>query len=206
MIIDLDIETIPHPEAILSPSWGRKKAKDLKKGIETGDEQASLVPAFMQVICICALTYQDGKWISFSKISEDEKQLLIDFEEWRKSLSHGDIFCGHFGKGFDFPSLAVAYLRHGLELPNPLRVAGKKPWEIRHIDTAELCKFGGFAPMSLDALCYVLGIPTPKDAIDGSEVWQAWKDGRQNEILKYCQKDTKALNLCRRKLEKLKAI
>lgn len=78
------------------------------------------------------------------------------------------VLCGHNIKSFDIPILACRYLAHGMVLPPALRVLGKKPWEIQHVDTCELLRFGGGARISLDAACLMLGIESPKDGMDGS--------------------------------------
>jgi predicted PolB exonuclease-like 3'-5' exonuclease len=51
--------------------------------------------------------------------------------------------------------------------------------------------FGNY--ISLDNLCYGLGIESPKDGIDGSQVWQYVKDGRENEVYDYCKRDVAAV-------------
>jgi hypothetical protein len=84
---------------------------------------------------------------------------------------------------------------NGLTLPNVLNTAGKKPWEIKHIDTMELWKFGDYKSFtSLELLAHILNIPTPKDDIDGSRVFEVyWKDGNLSRIAEYCQKDVRTL-------------
>jgi predicted PolB exonuclease-like 3'-5' exonuclease len=72
-----------------------------------------------------------------------------------------------------------------------LDIAGKKPWEVNHLDTMELWKYGDFKSYtSLNLLAYTLGVPTPKDDIDGSMVWEVyWKEKNLDRIVQYCQKD-----------------
>jgi len=101
------------------------------------------------------------------------------------------LLCGHNGKEFDFPYIARRMLINGIKLPNILNMAGKKPWEIRHLDTMELWKFGDFKHFtSLELLASVFKIPTPKDDIDGSMVgYIYWKENDLQRIVTYCQKD-----------------
>lgn len=82
-------------------------------------------------------------------------------------------------------------LINGLKLPDPINVAGKKPWEVKHLDTLELWKFGDYkAYTSLELLAHVFGIPTPKDDIDGSQVGSVyWQEGDLQRIAQYCEKD-----------------
>jgi uncharacterized protein YprB with RNaseH-like and TPR domain len=101
------------------------------------------------------------------------------------------LLCAHNGKEFDFPFLARRMIILGLPLPNVLDTSGKKPWEVNHLDTMELWKFGDYKSYtSLLLLATILGIPTPKDDIDGSMVWEVyWKEKNLKRIVTYCQKD-----------------
>ncbi len=82
-----------------------------------------------------------------------------------------------------------------IELPLKLNLFGKKPWEVPHLDTLELWKFGDFKHYtSLKLLTSVLGIPSPKDDIDGSEMFRVYYEEKNIErIVTYCQKDTIAV-------------
>ena len=84
---------------------------------------------------------------------------------------------------------------HGIQLPNLLNLYGKKPWEISHLDTLELWKFGDYKTYtSLKLMAHVLGIPSPKDDIDGSEVRDVFYiDQDIDRIIRYCEKDTIAV-------------
>ena len=76
-------------------------------------------------------------------------------------------------------------------MPYLLDTAGKKPWEVNHIDTMQLWKFGDYKSYtSLDLLAALFDIPTPKDDIDGSMVRSAYyEEGDLDRIMTYCQKD-----------------
>ena len=128
---------------------------------------------------------------SFS--GENESILLFEFAEMLRNgleLNNG-ILCAHNGKEFDFPYLCRRMIINNIPIPAILNMAGKKPWEVNHLDTMELWKFGDFKNYtSLNLLAHTLGIPTPKDDIDGSRVWEVyWKDKDMNRIVTYCQKD-----------------
>ena len=99
--------------------------------------------------------------------------------------------CAHNGKEFDFPYLCRRLIINGIPIPAILNTSGKKPWEVCHLDTLELWKFGDFKSFtSLNLLAHTLGIPTPKDDIDGSKVWSVyWNDKDLKRIVNYCQKD-----------------
>ena len=80
---------------------------------------------------------------------------------------------------------------HGLELPNKLDLFGKKPWEIPHLDTMELWKFGDYKHYtSLKLMANVLGIPSPKADLDGSMVRQVYYEEKDlDRIIAYCELD-----------------
>ncbi|HJN06541.1 MAG TPA: ribonuclease H-like domain-containing protein, partial [Bacteroidales bacterium] len=80
---------------------------------------------------------------------------------------------------------------NGIKLPGIINLAGKKPWEVRHLDTMELWKFGDYKHYtSLELLAALFNIPTPKDDIDGSMVGNVyWVEKDLDRIVKYCQKD-----------------
>jgi uncharacterized protein YprB with RNaseH-like and TPR domain len=103
--------------------------------------------------------------------------------------------CGHNVKEFDFPFIARRMLIHGIKIPDKLNLMGKKPWEVPHLDTLELWKFGDYKHFtSLKLLTKVLGVPSPKDDIDGSEVAKVfYKDKDIDRIATYCEKDVIAV-------------
>jgi hypothetical protein len=84
---------------------------------------------------------------------------------------------------------------NGIIIPEILDNAGKKPWEVKVLDTMELWKFGDYKNYtSLDLMTSILGIPTPKDDIDGSMVAKVYYDEKDlNRIIIYCEKDVLAI-------------
>ena len=124
------------------------------------------------------------------KILKDFKTLLISHFSQTKHL-----LCAHNGKEFDFPYIARRMIINNIELPYKLNLFGKKPWEVPHLDTLDLWKFGDYKNYtSLKLLTHVLGIPSPKDDIDGSEVCHVYyKEKNIDRIIQYCEKDTIAV-------------
>jgi len=105
------------------------------------------------------------------------------------------LLCAHNGKEFDFPYISRRMLINGIKLPVILNIAGCKPWEVRHLDTMELWKFGDHKNYtSLELLTSIFGIESPKDNMHGREVAGAyWNDNDLSRIVIYCQKDVVAL-------------
>lgn len=169
--------------------------------VEEFYERAGIWAEFGKVICISVgYLHRSGKGSEFrirSFYGHDERKLLLDFRELLKRYfnSSKHALCAHNGKEFDFPYLARRMLINGIELPIILQIQGKKPWEVNHIDTMELWKFGDFKHYcSLPLLCHVFKIPSPKGDIDGSEVASVYYEKKDLErIVRYCEADTIAL-------------
>ena len=129
--------------------------------------------------------------------SDDEKELLSEFGEMlnKHFNSNEHVLCGHNGKEFDFPYIARRMLVNGIKLPRILDTAGKKPWEVNHLDTMQMWKFGDFKNFtSLKLLAHIFQLPTPKDDIDGSQVAGVyWKEKNLSRIVTYCEKDVVTL-------------
>jgi 3'-5' exonuclease len=207
-ILFLDIETVPVQPDIssLTPAlqtlWDKKSASFRKEEQSAADvfKRAGIYAEFGKVICISAGIVREKNPISFrlkSFYGDDEKSVLTDFSEMVSKLSaKKDIqLCAHNGKEFDYPYMARRMVINGLTIPAILNNAGRKPWEIKLLDTMELWKFGDYKSYtSLDLLTTILGIASPKDDIDGSMVGDIyWKDHDLKRIVTYCEKDVLAV-------------
>ena len=206
-ILFLDIETVPqYPGYNEMPQewktlWGLKAQYLIRnkedETFETIYPRAGIYAEFGKIICISCGVIQatgiDKKIIIKSFAGDDEKLVLHGFLEMIKKWAAGEpkYLCAHNGKEFDFPYLCRRLIIDNLPIPSLLNISGKKPWEINHLDTMDLWKFGDFKNYtSLNLLAHSLGIPTPKDDIDGSRVWEVyWKEKNLPRIITYCQKD-----------------
>lgn len=206
-ILFLDIETVSQYAAFgeVPEDWKelwRHKAESLTrdKPLATPEDvygRAAIYAEFGKIICIsCGIISATGseKKISLKSFyGNDEKNLLLQFNELlRKWASDNQKYlCAHNGKDFDFPYLCRRMIIHGIPIPSVLNLSGKKPWEIQHIDTMELWKFGEYKSfVSLNLLAHALGIQTPKDDINGSQVGEVyWEQKDLPRIVTYCQKD-----------------
>lgn len=204
-ILFLDIETVPSyasyhevPEPV-RVLW-EKKATYLKKESETTEDiyqRAGIYAEFGRIICISTgmIGMQDDKRVLRLKsfYVEEEKELLLSFADLVTRLCQKrDIdLCAHNGKEFDFPFIARRMLVNSIQLPFIFDTAGRRPWEVRHIDTLELWKFGDHKHYtSLDLLASLFNIESPKSDIDGSLVSSVyWQDKNIARITEYCRKD-----------------
>lgn len=205
-ILFFDIETVPLTyefkdlEERAQGLWDRKTRFLQGRDNLSPDElyeKAGIYAEFGKVVCISmgfVLQKEGETQIRVKSIAnENEKILLQEYIDLLNSYYNSPdfLFCAHNGKEFDIPFLCRRILINGLKLPFMLNVAGKKPWEIKHLDTMELWKFGDFKNYtSLDLLTYIFNIPTPKDDMDGSQVAKVFYEEKNlDRIIHYCEKD-----------------
>jgi len=198
-ILFLDVETAPvvynykKLDATTRKLWDTKFRYQQAESPEEQYKKAGVYAEFAKVICISVGFFNETTFRIKSFFGHDEKQLLLEFAQLlNKHYNRKDhLLCAHNGKEFDFPFLCRRMLINGVKLPKTLNIAGKKPWEINHLDSMELWKFGDYKSFtSLNLLANVFNIPTPKDDIDGSDVARVyWEEKNLERIVTYCQKD-----------------
>jgi len=206
-ILFLDIETVPCSQnfkdldVTFQTLWAEKTAWQRKEEYTPAEFyklKAGVMAEFAKIICISVgyLFIDNGEnhFRIKSFYGDDEKQIITDFNELLNTQFNKKQhqLCAHNGKEFDFPFIARRTLINGLKLPALLDIASKKPWEVNHLDTMELWKFGDYKHYtSIKLLAALFNIPTPKDDIDGSQLAGVyWNDKDIERIKKYCQKDT----------------
>ncbi len=164
-------------------------------------ERAGIYAEFAKVVCVSVGFFKDeGDSRTFrikSFSDDDEREVLLELAEVLRRYFHssGGLLCAHNGKEFDFPFLARRYIVNQLRMPRVLDLAGKKPWEVSHLDTMDLWKFGDYKHYSSVALLtYALGLPSPKDDISGADVAKVYYEEKGLErITRYCEKDVIAI-------------
>lgn len=205
-ILFLDIETVPeHKEwsdlsDLTQELYAKKTAYQRKDEVTPEDfyERAGIWAEFGKIICISVAYFTENKGEKVLRVTsfsgDNEKQILLDFRTLIKDHFNKPrhLLCAHNGKEFDFPFIARRMIVHQIELPSKLNLFGKKPWEVPHLDTMELWKFGDYKHFtSLQLLTSILGIPSPKDDIDGSDVARVYyEENNLPRIVDYCEKDT----------------
>lgn len=208
-ILFLDIETVPEFEKWSQLSeeqqtlFAKKTQYQRKEDVSAEEfyDRAGIWAEFGKIVCISVGYFwqveKQKKFRTTSFYGDDEFKILTNFKELVNAhfSQKQKVFCAHNGKEFDFPFLARRMIVHKIALPEKLNLFGKKPWEIPHLDTLELWKFGDYKHYtSLPLLTAILGIPSPKDDIDGSEVAQVYYQEKNiDRIVKYCEKDTVAV-------------
>ncbi len=203
-ILFLDIETAPltYQYSKLNSAekelWDKKMAFARDQTPEQAYAKAGVYAEFAKVICIGLGFYNEGKFRVKTLAGDNEKEILAAFaklvtEFFNKPEHH---FCAHNGKEFDFkefdfPFLCRRMVVNHVPFPKNMDLQGKKPWEVKHLDTMEMWRFGDVKNFtSLNLLAHVLNIPSPKDDMDGSMVSKVYYEEKNLEKIKsYCLKD-----------------
>ncbi|WP_124979267.1 3'-5' exonuclease [Nonlabens xiamenensis] len=206
-ILFLDIETVPQYSHfddldLIDQQLYADKTKYQRKDEFDPEEfydRAGIWAEFGKIVCISVgyFVQRGQREFRTKSFTGTEHQLLLDFADMLNEHFSGrmHLLCAHNGKEFDFPYIARRMVIHEIPLPEKLNLFGKKPWEVPHLDTMELWKFGDYKHFtSLKLLTRILGIPSPKDDIDGSQVRDVYyKEKDIQRIATYCEKDTIAV-------------
>ena len=203
-ILFLDIETVPQHQHFKDLDetgqhlW-EQKTQYQRKDEFTAEEfygRAGIWAEFGKIICISVgyFTHKgDIRSFRVTSFYGSENKILIEFKQLLQDhFNHAKhLLCAHNGKEFDFPYIARRMVINGINLPYKLDLFGKKPWEVPHLDTMELWKFGDYKHYSsLKLLSHILGIPSPKEDMDGSMVKDVfYKENDIDRIIAYCELD-----------------
>lgn len=209
-VLVLDIETASATQDYsdqtedMQAHWDRKSSFLRNENELSSDEmyndRAAIYAEFGKIITIGfgAFYMEDGKtkFRVKSIAYDDEKKILEEFVAIIQKFDQDNLrLCGHNGKEFDFPYLCRRLIVNKIEIPWALDLGGKKPWEVNHIDTMELWKFGDRKSFtSLKLLTDLLEIPSSKSDMDGSKVNHTYyhEKGGLKKIETYCRGDVVA--------------
>jgi DNA polymerase elongation subunit (family B) len=210
-ILFLDIETVANTydynamDERMKVQWSRK-AGFLRREKDQSDEgiyheRAGIYAEFGKIVCIAVgkfIETETGDLMLKTKTyaGDNERDLLADFKSMIEKMDAAVLkLCSHNGKEFDYPYICRRMLVNGIALPAALNMMGKRPWEIQHLDTMEMWKFGDYKHYtSLDLLAAIFNIPTSKNGMDGSQVNVTYhRDNGLQKIKEYCVRDVVVL-------------
>ena len=223
-ILFIDTETVAQQAEFDSVDERLQKQWELKAAYFKNEEKltaaelykkrAGIYAEFGKIVCISfgGFYEEEGemKFKASSVCGDDEKDLLSDFLNILKKHRAKDqlILCAHNGKEFDYPYICRRLLVNGFTLPSILQLAGKKAWNIPHLDTLEMWKFGDYKHFtSLELLATLFDVPSSKNEIDGSMVNDTYHvECNLPKITRYCVADVVVLAQLYLKMNALEAI
>lgn len=205
-VIFLDIETVPQQKEFELLSEEQKKLWEQKakfdSAYKSGEislsdtyQRAGIYAEFGKIICISfgyvALEKGQRELRIKSIADKEEKNLLVKLLKLIEGFDKETLLCAHNGKEFDFPYICRRLLINGLKIPKILDLQNKKSWEVKHLDTMELWKFGDYKHYtSLDLLANIFNIESSKKEIDGSMVGKVYyEENNLKKIVEYCELD-----------------
>lgn len=198
-ILFIDIETVPvqYNYNQLTPTekelWDKKMFYMRDTTPEQQYAKAGIYAEFAKVVCIGLGFISEGKFRTKAIAGDNEKEILQEFSNLLSQFfnTKEHYLCAHNGKEFDYPFLCRRLLVNKIPLPKLLQIQGFKPWEVKHLDTMEMWRFGDIKNFtSLNLLANLFNIPSPKDDIDGSEIAKVYYEEKNIERIKtYCIKD-----------------
>jgi DNA polymerase elongation subunit (family B) len=210
-ILFLDIETVGASENFdglgerFKTLWARKaqffKREDGTTAEDLFTQRAGIYAEFGKVIVIAVGKYFDTEngELGFKTryfAGDNEKEILANFRIMLEKLDPVNTrLCAHNGKEFDFPYLCRRMLVNDMMPPALLNQTGRKPWDVTHLDTMDMWKFGDFKNYtSLDLLAALFNIETSKGVMDGSMVNDVfYRDKDLKKIAEYCVGDVVAI-------------
>lgn len=206
-LLFIDLETVALTDDYVSLDermkiqWARK-ANFFRRDSQLTDEQlfherAGIHAEFGKIVCIAVGRYieqESGELALRTKVysGHDETSLLLNFKQMIEKFDASTLrLCAHNGKEFDYPYLCRRMLINSIPLPAVLNLMGKRAWEVPHLDTMEMWKFGDYKHYtSLDLLATLFQIPSSKNKIDGSQVnYVYYHDNDLDRISEYCRAD-----------------
>ena len=203
----LDIETVSSKESFqhLEDDWKELWTEKIKRNLspeltaeELYPQRAAIFAEFARVICISFGYFkkENDQWeLRIKSIyGHSEIDILNEFSMTINNLpvkKYPWVFAGHNIKEFDIPFICRRMLANDVRIPKRMSFQNMKPWETPIVDTLHLWRFGDYKNYtSLKLLAAVLGVPSPKDDIDGSQVGNVyWRENDLNRISVYCEKD-----------------
>ncbi len=209
-VLVFDIESIPDIAGLRSVRGAAAEQSDeqvyaawLQERQDKG--QSDFMPLHLQRILVISCVFRNAEGLrvhSFvDRDNASEGKVIQNF--FSAVDKHVPQLVSWNGGGFDLPVLHYRGLRHGV-VADRYWCMGEEGgpdarefkynnyigrYHMRHLDLMDLLAM--YQPKNnapLDAMAKLCGFPG-KLGMDGSQVWGAWRDGKIEEIRRYCETD-----------------
>ena len=190
-ILFFDIETVPtepslQENGLLEEQIRLDEAEVLKK--------LSLSAATAKIICLC-YAIEPSVSGTIEVLQGEETDIIKNF--WKLAVDC-NLFVGHNILDFD---MRFIYQRSVIHQIKPSRDIPFTRFRNAPIyDTMQEWSKWGREHASLDSLSKALGIPSPKENLDGSKVYPYYRAGKLPEIIEYCKRDVESVRAVYKRL------
>jgi predicted PolB exonuclease-like 3'-5' exonuclease len=153
-------------------------------------ENAGIISTYGRIVCISFGYESNGEKHIRSFYGDDERDIVESFNNLLKKIETKSYnLCGFRINYFDIPWLLHKLHKYEIEPANMIYLYDKKPWDVRVTDMSDDWKSRFAWAFSFDELAYELGINSPKEAMNGSQVHEYYWKGKIEQIKTYCEKD-----------------
>lgn len=153
-------------------------------------ENAGIISTYGRIVCISFGYESNGEKHIRSFYGDDERDIVESFNNLLKKIeTKGFNLCGFRINHFDIPWVLHKLHKYGIEPASMIYLYDKKPWDVRVTDMSDDWKQKFAWAFSFDEMCYELGVQSPKDIINGSDVHKYYWSGRVEDVKTYCEKD-----------------
>ena len=185
MKLFFDLETIPTPENLREVAIEAERKKMRNREIANDDEalyrSSAISGDFGQIFCIGFAIDDQPAQIIHGK----EDEIL---KKWWQVARDAGVFIGHNIIDFDLPFLYKRSIVHKIR-PSQLLPIKKFPTENIFDTSREWSRWDNYSQTSLHNLALALDLPSSKDQMDGSQVYDYYLKRRFEDIYTYCKKD-----------------
>jgi len=153
-------------------------------------ENSGIISTYGKIVCISYGFIENNGKIFIKSLVGEEYDIINKFNKvLEKVQSKNFNVSGYRILYFDIPWFLHKCHKYSIDPVDIILSYNKKPWEMRITDISEDWK-GKFAwSYSFDEVVYELGIQSPKDKMDGSDVHIKYWNGDIDDIREYCEKD-----------------
>ena len=153
-------------------------------------ENAGIISTYGRIVCISFGYESKGEKMIRSFYGDDERDIVESFNNLLKKIETKSYnLCGFRINHFDIPWVLHKLHKYEIEPANMIYLYDKKPWDLRVVDMSDDWKSRFAWAFSFDELAYELGINSPKDTMNGSQVHEYYWNGRVEDVKTYCEKD-----------------
>ncbi len=200
-----DLETIPDADGLrrLNPEWGGlpdTEVIELALAARRESHGNDFLPLHLHKVAVVGCVFRDAQGFRVRTLGEPDDPEPVLLSGFFKTIArYTPRLISWNGSGFDLPVLHYRSLIHGVPAPRYWDMGEDdrdfrynnylNRYHTRHLDLMDmLAKYNGRANAPMDELAKLCGFPG-KLGMDGGQVWQAWSQGKADEVRAYCETD-----------------